>query len=1034
MGIQGLKRFGKKAVAVLMALCLSVLMVPAAAFAAIAEQGGALAPGGMGGDAAFAPANIEGKAYVVEVDASTVDASATHGDISTVQNGVGVLAKNGHTGTATVGNVHNEGFVDDEGNVQNASALGVYAHADGGNTDGANTSASVTAGAVTGFYAEKAVFATGADATVNATVDSVDATTRNSGNTFGVNSDIGKNGTSNVKVKGDVTISGSSNTTAVISKTTDPSAASTVTVGDVNMTTGAYALWAYAYSGGVAKLTASNVTATDVSSGYSYGNGPAVVRGWAKNGGTAELTMGNLEAKGNSYVGARLVADKGSKITFNAGNITMEREGSSYAFDGSINGDGARGDVKIGNITSNGGKGLNHSANGGATLNLVTGDITGTDSNGLEAGGGTVNATLGNITSSANSGLHGLSVSGKSDAGSKFTVTTGSITASAKALSFYTYAPADDPDKITVNGNLTSTGNSHDCGAIYASSAPGCIDLTVNGSAMSNYYTISGSLQGSATITGDVISTYDGGGIPAISSVAYKGPLDLFVGGTISSNGPALNNNAENYGRLTLTTWKVESGTGEQLFNGDTDGTFAKTVNYIVKSEQPAAHGTISVVRADGKEFAKSHDCDVARQGDRILVKPAELESNYYISKAYNGKGADKVELPKDENGDFYLDVADGGGIYLTAELTDKYPVTFENYDGTVLQTKDYLKGETPKYEGETPARTEDDQYVYVFTGWDSEIKPVTGAAIYKATYSVIVKPRSIAGATVTFEPAGYRYTGKVQKPVVKVVLGGATLAEGLDYTLKFSDENPEDVDTYTATVTGTDLFKDEASATFAIDHYDMSKFKDLDKDAWYLTTENGAFTGKKTFFLDYTLATGMMSGYTGDREGLFGPTDAMSRAMVATVIYRMATGATADEPYATVNTSGLSDVEPNQWYTAAVNWCVANKVITGYTSGPDAGRFCPDKNTSREELATITGRYCTKVAGMPSAGDDVSRFSDASKISGFAKEGVAFCVANKVVGGYTDGTNRFDPQGEALRCQGAKIFAVTARLLDAVK
>ena len=207
-----------------------------------------------------------------------------------------------------------------------------------------------------------------------------------------------------------------------------------------------------------------------------------------------------------------------------------------------------------------------------------------------------------------------------------------------------------------------------------------------------------------------------------------------------------------------------------------------------------------------------------------------------------------------------------------------------------------------------------------------------------------------------------------------------------------------------------------------------LARFTDL-ADDWYLDASVGAFPNSKTLYLDYAVKRGLMSGYSGTKR--FGPDDAMSRAMVATVVYRMATGATADEPYAAENTSGLSDVEPNQWYTAAVNWCVENKVITGYTSGPDAGRFCPGKDTTREELATITGRYCTKVAGMPSAGSDVSRFSDKAAISGFAREGVAFCAANKIVGGYTDGSGRFDPQGQAKRCQGAKIFAVTARLLE---
>ena len=631
----------KKGLAALLALCLAVLIVPAAAFAA-----------------------IESKNYEVEVDASAADASVTHMDaISTESNGVGVLAKAGHAGTATVGNVNA------------ANALGIYAHADGD-----NASANVTAGAVAGTYTEKAVFATGANATVNATVDSVNATIARDGysHNFGVHSDMGKNGTSNVTVNGDVTISGVAGyTTAVNSFTSDATATSTVTVaGDVNMTGGEYVLKAQNYgsgSGGMATLSAGNVTATDVSSGYSYGNGPAVVRTIAKEG-TAAMTMGNLVALGTSYVGARVNSTYGGTLTFNAGNIAMEREGS-YALDGSVNDAGSLGVVKVGDITSNKGHGVNLSANSGATLNLETGNITGTGYNYLSADGGEVTATLGTIASAQHDGLN---VSSKNTAGSKYTVTTGSITSPEKALSFYTYASAEDPDTITVNGDVTSTGDSHDAGAIYGSSAHGCIDLTVNGNVTSKNSTITDGIQGSATITGDVSST-GADYIPAIASVAYRGPLDLFVGGTISSNGPALSNNAESYENLTLTTWKVTSGTGVYFQGDDEDGTFAKTVNYIVKVEQPKEGDVqtqpivLSAVKEDGSPLDLSHDFEIAHEGEKVYLIAENLPACTTIAKAYNGEGENKVELSKDETGRFYYTVERGGGIYLSADLVEEH-------------------------------------------------------------------------------------------------------------------------------------------------------------------------------------------------------------------------------------------------------------------------------------------------------------------------------------------------------------------------
>ena len=80
----GLGIVGKRALVVLLALCMSFMMVPATAFA-----------------------DIGGKTYEVEVDASQGNASHTTGeDVAATYNpAVGVLADNGHTAEVVVGDV-----------------------------------------------------------------------------------------------------------------------------------------------------------------------------------------------------------------------------------------------------------------------------------------------------------------------------------------------------------------------------------------------------------------------------------------------------------------------------------------------------------------------------------------------------------------------------------------------------------------------------------------------------------------------------------------------------------------------------------------------------------------------------------------------------------------------------------------------------------------------------------------------------------------------------------------------------------------
>jgi len=199
--------------------------------------------------------------------------------------------------------------------------------------------------------------------------------------------------------------------------------------------------------------------------------------------------------------------------------------------------------------------------------------------------------------------------------------------------------------------------------------------------------------------------------------------------------------------------------------------------------------------------------------------------------------------------------------------------------------------------------------------------------------------------------------------------------------------------------------------------------FKDLAADGWYLSAESGTFPGSATLYLDYTIARNLMSGYSATA---FGPDDNLSRAMAATIIYRMATGATAATTDNNVKTK-FSDVPSGQWYSAAVAWCAEKGVATGYSG---TSRFDPNGTVTREQLATMIARYCEKVGGMPLAGGDVSKYYDKDDIHTWAKAGVGFCSAHGIVSGMGS-TGCFMPEGKATRSQMAKVIAVTAHLFD---
>ena len=71
------------------------------------------------------------------------------------------------------------------------------------------------------------------------------------------------------------------------------------------------------------------------------------------------------------------------------------------------------------------------------------------------------------------------------------------------------------------------------------------------------------------------------------------------------------------------------------------------------------------------------------------------------------------------------------------------YPITFKDYDGTVLITKDVAAGVIPDYDG-IPQRDADDMYEYEFASWSPELHEVTGAAEYVASYTKKDREHSI--------------------------------------------------------------------------------------------------------------------------------------------------------------------------------------------------------------------------------------------------------------------------------------------------
>lgn len=194
-----------------------------------------------------------------------------------------------------------------------------------------------------------------------------------------------------------------------------------------------------------------------------------------------------------------------------------------------------------------------------------------------------------------------------------------------------------------------------------------------------------------------------------------------------------------------------------------------------------------------------------------------------------------------------------------------------------------------------------------------------------------------------------------------------------------------------TSAVTVTGSFKAETPAPVAL------PFTDVKSGDWFYPA------------VQYAYAQGLM---TGTSATTFAPNGTMNRAMIVTVLYRL------EKSPAVTGASKFTDVPAGQWYSDAVAWAAANKIVNGY----DETTFGPMNAVTREQMAAILFRY-EQVKGLENVTleENLNRFPDQNKISAYAIPALQWAVGQKIINGNADGT--LDPTGTATRAQVAQIF-----------
>ena len=249
-------------------------------------------------------------------------------------------------------------------------------------------------------------------------------------------------------------------------------------------------------------------------------------------------------------------------------------------------------------------------------------------------------------------------------------------------------------------------------------------------------------------------------------------------------------------------------------------------------------------------------------------------------------------------------------------------------------------------------------------------------------------------GGTVTADPAAAKAGATVTltaTPDEGYAVGTITVTDRFGDAVKVT-ENADGTYTFTmpngqVTVKATFVETEEPAPA--------EPFPDVDENDWFYDE------------VVYVYENGLMNGVENNQ---FAPNTATNRAMLATILYRL-----AGEP-AVSGDLPFTDVESGTWYTDAVLWAAQNGIVNGLGENT----FAPMNTLTREQLVTMLYRYAEAEGYDVSAAADLSGYPDADKVQTYAQEAMSWAVAEGIVEGMDGNLN---PAGSATRAQIATIL-----------
>lgn len=439
-------------------------------------------------------------------------------------------------------------------------------------------------------------------------------------------------------------------------------------------------------------------------------------------------------------------------------------------------------------------------------------------------------------------------------------------------------------------------------------------------------------------------------------------------------------------------------------YTEESNGYFSAIGGYV-----EASHGARS-----GWMYLVDGQSPVVGAGDYVFEADAEMI--WYFTDDYTGETGSEEFSDENEGGGDEDALAPGAVLEPEAEDTDegvgKASVTAEEIEDAIRASEE-AGGEEIAI---VPAGTEGMDGVTVTVPKEGleALAQNGGTALRIGTPygELVLAPQGLANlageagdslqVTVSFQDGVTRVTlemnGKDVAPEGGMLLRLPALGSG-SVLLLLGEDGQETLVRKCALVGGRLLAKLPDSAALKIE----------DRAMTFGDTRNHWAQDAVTF----VSARGLMTGVS---EGSFAPDLPMSRAMFATVLFRLEdAAASAPCPFA--------DVAEEAWYRDAVTWAAETGIVKGNGAG-----FDPNGAITREQLAVMLWRYAAYLGMDTGARGDLSSFADRDSISSWATDAIGWAVSEGLLNGKGDG--RLDPGGNATRAEVATLLQRMITLL----